>query len=118
MTTPNPEAPEGGKAPTLAEVITFLLGEGPLDGVWFGDRHPTKKGAFWWRKYLRAVAEGGKAQSSVERDAARYDWLRNFRNFAQVDAMLDTTAYNTLDAAVDAAMGNAGVDVPEGGKTE
>lgn len=35
------------------DVMKFLLGEGPLDGVWFGDKHPTEKGAFWWRKHLR-----------------------------------------------------------------
>lgn len=35
------------------EVMKFLLGEGPLDGVWFGEKHPTEKGSFWWRKYLR-----------------------------------------------------------------
>lgn len=37
------------------EVLAFLLGEGPLDGVWFGDKHPTERGAFWWRKNLRAL---------------------------------------------------------------
>ena len=42
-------------APGGEEVMAFLLGEGPLDGVWFGDRHPTEKGAFWWRKHLRAA---------------------------------------------------------------
>lgn len=35
------------------DVMKFLLGEGPLDGVWFGDKHPTEKGGFWWRKHLR-----------------------------------------------------------------
>ena len=57
---------DGGEAPTpkLAEVIEFLFGKAPLDGVWFGDPHPTEKGAFWWRKHLRAAApdasKGGK----------------------------------------------------------
>jgi hypothetical protein len=35
------------------DVMKFLLGEGPLDGVWFGYPHPTERGMFWWRKYLR-----------------------------------------------------------------
>ena len=30
-------------------VLKFLLGIRPLEGVWFGDDHPTKKGRFWWR---------------------------------------------------------------------
>jgi hypothetical protein len=36
-----------------AEVIAFLMGQGPLEGVWFHDRHPIRKGAFWWRSVLR-----------------------------------------------------------------
>lgn len=35
------------------EIICFLLGENPLDGVWFGDWHPDYTGKFWWRAYLR-----------------------------------------------------------------
>ena len=30
-------------------VLKFLLGIGPLEGVWFGERHPRKPGRFWWR---------------------------------------------------------------------
>lgn len=41
--------------PALALVVSFLLGEGPLDGVHFGDDHPTEKRPFWWRKHLRAA---------------------------------------------------------------
>ncbi|MCP1404468.1 hypothetical protein [Achromobacter insolitus] len=36
-------------------VFAFLLGEGPLRGVEFGDRHPDERGAYWWRKDLRAA---------------------------------------------------------------
>jgi len=36
-------------------VAKFLLGEVALDGVWFGDKHPTENGNFWWRKHLRAA---------------------------------------------------------------
>lgn len=35
-------------------VLKFLLGMAPLEGVWFGEKHPTKKGLYWWRSaYLR-----------------------------------------------------------------
>lgn len=37
----------------LLAVAGFLAGELPLDGVWFGEKHPTERGAFWWRKHLR-----------------------------------------------------------------
>ena len=35
-------------------VVEFLLGEGPLDGVWYGDEHPTNPRPYWWRKHIRA----------------------------------------------------------------
>lgn len=41
---------------TLEQMVAFLCGEAPLDGVWFGELHPGQKGAFWWRKFLRAAA--------------------------------------------------------------
>lgn len=34
------------------EVVEFLRGAAPLDGVWFGDKHWEKPGAFWWRSHL------------------------------------------------------------------
>ncbi|AHC56540.1 hypothetical protein JJJA_0024 [Achromobacter phage JWDelta] len=50
-------APQASEAvrDTGHPVFAFLLGEGPLRGVHFGDRHPDERGAFWWRKDLRAA---------------------------------------------------------------
>lgn len=36
-------------------VLTFLHGQGPLDGVWFGEPHPIYQGKFWWRAFLPAA---------------------------------------------------------------
>ncbi|MFA5899409.1 MAG: hypothetical protein WC829_09895 [Hyphomicrobium sp.] len=36
-------------------MLNFLYGAGELDGVWFGEHHPTAKGEFWWREHLRRV---------------------------------------------------------------
>ena len=36
------------------EMREFLRGAAPLDGVWFGEPHPTERGQFWWRKYITA----------------------------------------------------------------
>jgi hypothetical protein len=38
-------------------VFAFLLGEGELEGLWFGDEHPDHYGAFWWRAHLRKAIE-------------------------------------------------------------
>jgi len=42
-------------------LLAFLIGAAPLDGVWFGERHPTEKGLFWWRKHLQAAVEDDTA---------------------------------------------------------
>jgi hypothetical protein len=50
----------------------------------------------------------------LEADAARYDFLRNFRNFADVNTLLDAVEINTVDAAVDKAMKAALAQTGEG----
>lgn len=47
------------RASSLETVVAFLLGEAELDGVWFGDKNTRRKGAFWWREYLREAFEFG-----------------------------------------------------------
>lgn len=34
------------------EVFEFLMGQGPLEGCHFGERHPERRGLFWWRKLM------------------------------------------------------------------
>lgn len=50
MTTPE------GSVTIPKEAWDFLNGRGELDGVSFGERHPTRSGAFWWRSYISALA--------------------------------------------------------------
>lgn len=38
------------------ELYAFLMGEGPLEGVWFGELNDGFRGAFWWRALLRCAA--------------------------------------------------------------
>lgn len=40
---------------TLGELADFLDGSGTLDGIAFGELHPTEPGRYWWRKHLRAA---------------------------------------------------------------
>ena len=54
---------------------------------------------------LAALVELGKERDALRQDAERYQWLRRFDHFAIVDEMLSTIDYNTLDEAVDAALG-------------
>ena len=58
------------------DILKFLLGEGKLDGVWFGDKHPTEKGAFWWRKHLRQHLEQAQLQQHdvVRQSEPFYCW--------------------------------------------
>jgi hypothetical protein len=39
--------------PEQQTILNFLLGSGDIDGVWFGDEHPTESGQFWWRSRLQ-----------------------------------------------------------------
>ena len=45
------------------KMLNFLYGAGELDGVWFGERHPTEKSGFWWRKHLRKVFPDGRTDA-------------------------------------------------------
>lgn len=53
------------------ELRRFLNGEAPLEGVWFGETHPTKRGAFWWREYL-AEPEQEPVATVAEVHMSRY----------------------------------------------
>lgn len=57
---PQPPVPIAKPLPLADELRQFLNGEGPLDGAWFGDLHPTRKGKFWWREFLPPAAHGIK----------------------------------------------------------
>ena len=47
------EANESKQAGVVLDTIfKFLLGESPLDGLWFGERRPDR-GQWWWRTNLR-----------------------------------------------------------------
>lgn len=54
-TKPKARRRKGRKAPKMPEVIRFLLGEVPLNGLWYGDSPVAGVPQFWWRKDLRAL---------------------------------------------------------------
>lgn len=46
------------------KVVLFLRGESPLEGIWFGEKHPKHRGAFWWRRYLKPPELSPRVQTS------------------------------------------------------
>jgi hypothetical protein len=47
-------APDSGEG--MPDIIKFLLGEGSLEGVWWGEPNTERNATFWWRSILRAYA--------------------------------------------------------------
>jgi len=43
-------------------IIQFLEGSHSYEGVWFGEKHPKRKGMFWWRPIL---ADYSKQQIAI-----------------------------------------------------
>jgi hypothetical protein len=52
------KAVPGGLPRALEAVHAFLLGEGELEGCWYGDKLDTHRGHWWWRDNLRAAIAG------------------------------------------------------------
>ena len=64
----------------MAEVVAFLLGEGELDGLWFGDETPRAR--YWWRNVLRPAFATLSTEVEALRasgDAKERDWHNAMR---------------------------------------
>ena len=48
----------------------FLKGSGTLLGIWFGDRNPDERGAFWWRKWSPITEAADEIATLRDRVAA------------------------------------------------
>lgn len=57
MNTESGESVEKKDKPEFQDIIKFLLGESSFYGIWFGEKHPTEPGLFWWRKHLKAYID-------------------------------------------------------------
>lgn len=91
-------------------IFAFLDGSAPFEGVWFGERHPTRKGGFWWRSVLREAlaAQQAPAQpAGADRvTPAMFDQLRegyelalkSGRTMAQIREVLAAPAKVEADA--------------------
>lgn len=80
MTTTNPEL----NPHELPDVIQFLLGQAPLDGVWYGEKAPPNCLPFWWRNKLRALftRTNATAEKTVINDAGLAEVILRMQNAA------------------------------------
>lgn len=65
-------------------IIEFLCGEKPFDGVWFSEIHPTERGAFWWRKHLRQFTEALSTQPTASAEELWKKHSFGNSNFARI----------------------------------
>jgi hypothetical protein len=64
--TASPAQPSVPNAVTISgELYAFLMGEGQLEGVWFGEMNRGFRGAFWWRALLRCAAGWPDASAAI-----------------------------------------------------
>lgn len=75
---------------SLESVVSFLLGESELDGVWFGEKHERRRGSFWWRDILRAAYADHLSRDAVVSDE---DVERACEAFAKKSGRIWPTGY-------------------------
>lgn len=58
--TPAPavDAVPAGEVGKAREVLAFLNGEGPLDGLYFDESDRPERPRYWWRAHLAALSHG------------------------------------------------------------
>ena len=90
--------------PMPLDIQRFLMGNGPLEGVWFGDEHPTREGAFWWRSVIRERADEGYRNT---REPDVIGLLREARPFINKVSLSPTVLRQLHDllTRIDAALG-------------
>lgn len=62
---------------TDGTILQFLDGSHSYEGVWFGDKHPTKNGSFCWRPVLH---EYFKQQIIDAFDESKKDMMRGSKD--------------------------------------
>jgi hypothetical protein len=100
----------------LETIVAYLLGEGELDGKWFGDPDVPMvagkyKARYWWRTHLREAWNNRHGSGDAE-DSARLDWLEQSKydlvvgptgKWHILSAPTDNPGYPTAREAIDAA---------------
>lgn len=68
----------------LREVVAFLLGETELDGVWFGEPHPSGK-PYWWRDRLSKATLPTQSAGVEERAHVFSDYSDHCRRCGSIN---------------------------------
>lgn len=55
----------------IQPLLNFLQGVSPIDGVYFGERHPERKGLYWWRRLIDSVNGYDKLFAAGDRQATQ-----------------------------------------------
>lgn len=72
----------------LREIADFLSGKAPLEGVWFGEDHPTKKGKFWWRsEYLPELRQLADRIDSLTDERIEEEMLNKPSKYSDPDSI-------------------------------
>jgi hypothetical protein len=67
------------------QMLNFLYGAGDWDGVWFEQKHPTKRGAFWWRSDLcRLFSTPPAAQKEQGEPVGEVIGTNEYAGFGQI----------------------------------
>jgi hypothetical protein len=93
------------------ELVAFLNGSTPLEGVYFGEKHPTKKGLYWWRKLL-PCSLAKPVQKTKVWDAEGYDALCQELS-GEAKPAQEPMSEDELDVLINQCMGAGGVRVFE-----
>ena len=75
----------------VSDVFSFLLGEKPLNGVWFGEKPEGVKGNFWWRTNLRKALA-----APVDAKAIREALAESVKQSQLADASLEPVGEHDL----------------------
>lgn len=63
----------------LKEITDFLLGEAPLNGMWFGGNYKGKP-KYWWREHLRNIVKKEDNVQKVQVKEAKKEETKNVRH--------------------------------------
>lgn len=103
-TTQPPQATDAERQAAFSDVVKYLLGEAPLRGHWFGEKHPPEGKPYWWRKHLRETALQSPAVPREVVDALRSaqqalrEWREDFTPEVKIQSPAEVLVSRAMTA--------------------